>query len=195
MLGVPVYFFKNVQSVLYPAYKKVREDKHRSYPLHIEASWEAEPGLPDLDPVEIRRAEERRKAEDVQKASKAARGARVRAFTLAAFFGVVTRDDGYVWCLSGAKGKLADLRGAAFAAFDSLDPTLRDDLEAEAKRAFSQATADRPGKAEFVFSLKAHAAALKGLYAQAIAEQKDAEKLFLAEERASVDALVAELGG
>ena len=120
----------------------------------------------------------------------------MRAFTLAAFFGVVMRDEGaYVWSLSGAKGKLGDTRGAAFAAFDALDPVLREDLEGEAQRAYSQATADRPGKAKLAAELKAHGAALKGLYAQAIAEQKDAEKLFLAEERSSVDALLAELGG
>jgi hypothetical protein len=196
LLGVPVYWFKNVQSVLYPAYRKVREDAHRTYPLQIEAVWEAPPGLPDLDPVELKRAQERREKEQAAAAAKAALDARMRAFTLCAHTGAITRDEGgYAWTMAGVKNRLGADRSSAYAAFQALDPVLRSDLEQGALNTFAAARADRAGRARMAAELRAHGDRLKEAYARAIAEQKDAERSHVQEERRVVETLVSELEG
>ena len=196
LLGVPVYWFKNVQSDLYSGYKRVRDDKNRAYPLHIEATWESSPGLPDLDPVELKRAEERRATERSAQASREARDTRLRAFTLCALFGSIGRDEeGYHWNFAGAKNRLAADRARAFEAFEALDPVLREDLEKSARDAWLQAGAERPSRNKLLEEVQAHQRRLTEAYARAVSEQKDAERRFLQDERTVVEALAAELRG
>jgi len=102
-------------------------------------------------------------------------------------------EDGYSWRLGESQNKLASDRSGAFAAFGSLDPVLRQDLEKGSQGTLAPQRADRPGRAKLAAELRAHGDRLKGDYARAVAEQKDAERQFLAEERVVVEALVAEL--
>ena len=194
LLGIPVYWFKNVQTELYTGYKKVRDDRNRTYPLHIEAVWEKAPGLPDLDPMEIRRAEERRAAEKAAQSSRQAREGRVRSFSLCNLFGGVQRDDqGYSWLMGSVRNPLAASRAAAFEAFEALDPVLRQDLEHGAQGQWAQATAERPSRQKLAEEVQAHARRLAELYARAVSEQKESERRFLQDERAVVEALAQEL--
>jgi hypothetical protein len=193
-LGIPVYWFKNVEAKLYPAYKRVRDDPHRSYPLHIEARWEGS-GLPDLDPVELKRAEERRRAEEAAARERAEREARIRGFTLCSLAGAIARDEGgtWVWSLGETKMRLAADRGAAFLAFEAIDPRLRQDLEDQGRRNFALGTSDRANRARFLEDVKAHERRLREAFAAAYAAGKDQEKHFLEDERAVVEQLIREL--
>lgn len=195
LLGVPLYWFKNVQGELYAGYKRVRDDKNRTYPLQIEAVWEAAPGLPDLDPVELRRAEERRAAERTAQASREARESRLRAFTLCNLFGGIARDEeGYHWSFAGTKNRLAPERARAFEAFEALDPLLREDLERAARDSWQQGLAERPARQKLQEEVQALQRRLTEAYARAVSEQKDGERRFLQEERTVVEALASELG-
>jgi hypothetical protein len=178
--------------VLEPAYRRVRDDPNRSYPLHIEASWERDPGLPDLDPVQVKAAEVRRKAEEAARAASVQRRARVRAFTLCTVFGqLVRKDGGWHWVLSGSTGALGSSRLQAFDALQQLDPTLRSLLEQNAEEAFGQQAGDLRTRAALTETVSAHLAALTSAYAAAVASLDEAEKHFLGEERAVVEGLLA----
>jgi hypothetical protein len=179
---------------MYSAYKKVREDPHRTYPLHIEAAWEGTPGLPDLDPVEIKRAEERRTAERSAQAARQSRDTRLRAFTLCVLFGNIVRDEqGYHWAFAGTRNRLAVERGQAFEAFETMDPTLRADLERSSLEAWRQRTVERSERNRLLEEVQAHQRRLTEAYARSVSEERDAEKRFLQEERAVVEGLVSEL--
>jgi len=194
MLGVPLYFFKNILSQLEPAYKKVHADARRTYPLHIEAEWEAE--LPNLDPVEVRRAEERRAARDAAKSEADARSSRVRAFTLCTLFGaVVTTDEGYAWSLDGTERPLGRKRHEAFDAFFALDSELRGDLEGESDAAWSRGTVDKRSRAKLLEQVAAHGKRLRRLRSVAVADDEEREIQFLSEERTAVEELGVELSG
>ncbi|MEY3214715.1 MAG: hypothetical protein RIT28_5196 [Pseudomonadota bacterium] len=197
LLGVPLYFYKNVRSELQPSYEAVYADPRREYPLHIEASWEKAPGLPNLDPVEMRRAEERRDAERAAAKAQSSRSDEVRGFTLCAMFGQVVRgeDGGWAWSFAGRQRPLGKDRAAAFVGFRSLDGELRADLESEAKDAWRRQGADRASKAKLAEDVRAHGRRLKELYADAVAEGRDAELAFLKEERAAVEALLLTVEG
>ncbi|QSQ19575.1 hypothetical protein JY651_30205 [Pyxidicoccus parkwayensis] len=194
LLGVPLYWFRNIQTELYSAYKKVKADTNRTYPLHIEAAWEGDPGLPDLDPVEIKRAEERRTAERAAQAARQSRDSRLRAFTLCMLFGNIVRDEqGYHWTFAGTRNKLAPERAQAFEAFEAMDPTLRSDLESSSQDAWRHRTVERSERTRLLEEAQAHQRKLTETYARAVAEGRDAEKRFLQEERAVVESLLAEL--
>jgi hypothetical protein len=196
LLGVPVYWFKNVQAELYPGYRKVRDDKQRSYPLHIEGTWESAPGLPDLDPLEIKRAEERAQVERAARNAREAQSTRVKSFTLCALFGQVTRDEqGYSWVFAGTKNRLGADRSSAFAAFEALDPMLREDLEKSAQSSWELGRAERAGRVKLREEVKVHEQRLTAAYAVAISEQKDSERRFLVDERAVVQGLAREIEG
>jgi hypothetical protein len=191
MLGVPVYWFKNVGAVLEPAYRRVVADERRSYPLHIEGSWERDPGIPNLDPIEIKAAETRRKAEEAARAASVQRRARVRAFTLCTLFGqLVRKDGGWHWVLSGSTGALGTTRLQAYDALQQLDPTLRSLLEQNAEEAFGQQAGDLRTRAALTETVSAHLAGLTSAYAAAVASLDEAEKHFLGEERAVVEGLL-----
>ncbi len=196
ILGVPVYWFKNVGTVLEPSYRRVYADGNRQYPLHIEASWERDPGLPNLDPMEIKAAEERRRNEEAAAKATAERDARLRAFSLATFFGAVSQSsDGYSWQISGASGPLGATRRGAFEAFYALDATLRGIAQEEIDATWARRAGDKKTRAALAEELAAHGKRLTAAYAAAMAEQEEAEAKYLADERAVVTRIVAELGG
>ena len=190
-LGVPVYWFRNVQSVLFPAYKRVRDDQTRSYPLHIEASWEGG-GLPDLDPMEIRRDEERRAKEDEVRRARDQRMARIQAFEQAHLFGGVTEDEsGYRWNSGGFGGILGKDRASSFAAFEAIKPGLRADIDEESTRQWSALRVDAGGRARLRKELAALGERLKRAYGQANAEGRSAEAGFIEDEREALASLLA----
>lgn len=198
VLGVPIYFFKNVRSVLEPAYEKVRRDPARSFPLHIEASWEPwgeAAGLPNLDPLALKRA---REAEVAQREAERRRGARaqlVREFTMASFAGRVAKDGGvYAWRVDDASKALGKDRAAALAAFEALDPDLRKLLVEPALLQWRDSLAEKPSRARLRGEYEAHLSRLKGLMAIAAAEEREAEHKAIKEELAVVESMLAELG-
>lgn len=191
-LGVPIYWFKNVQSMLYPAYKRVRDDVTRSYMLQIEAAWEGG-ALPDLDPLEIRRAEEKRAEQDEARRARDQRMARIRAFSFASLFGGVVEDDtGYRWTSGGYGGPLGKDRSVAFGAFDTLKPGLRADIDEEMARSWSTLRLDTAGRKRLQTELTALGDRLKRAYGRANAEGLDAEVRFIDDEREVLRALVVE---
>ncbi|MCB9678570.1 MAG: hypothetical protein H6737_25940 [Alphaproteobacteria bacterium] len=193
MLGIPLYFFKRVTDELFTAYKKVDAKSNRSYPLHIDVNFEAG-AVPNLDPIELKEARERATREAQAKKVAHERGTRLRGFTLCALFGTISRnEDGYAWSMKGFGKPLAKHRGDAFEAFWQLDPTLRDDMIQTAETTLVGKTAEKPDRARFRDELTAHRDALSGLYYQAVAEEREAEKRFLDEERRAVDELIAGL--
>ena len=174
----------------------MRADSKRTYPLHIEASWEGDPGLPNLNPLELRRAEERRQAEQEARRASEDRTVRVRAFSLCVLFGQINRGaEGYTWTLAGTERPLGRARGEAFEAFVDLDTTLRSDLEKDARGAWEQRFADRRTRAQLLEQVQAFGGQLRKLYALAVADMLDRERHFLQEERAVTEALLKELGG
>lgn len=198
VLGIPIYWFHNVEAQLAPNYRLVRDRPGRSYPLHIEASWEptsTQEGLPDLDPLELKRRREREMAEAAARKQRNARADRVRAFAQAWLLGSIVEDgETLAWFYLGTKGPLAVERGQAFSAFEALDPTLRGDLEEEAQKAWNQRVADRRTKDSLKEEVRAMLARIKGAFARALAERNDSEKNFLAEVRAVLETMDAELG-
>lgn len=199
MLGVPVYWFANVERVLAPAYAAVSRRPKRAYPLHIEVAWETtadRPGLPNLDPVEIRRARERDEAARTQAAAAGARAERIHAFTLAALAGtVVERADGYAWTAADASQPLGKDRAAAFAGFDALDPEVRALLVQPGLDAWGARNGERPARAKLLADLQAHNGRLSAILLRASAEQRDAEARFVKEEREVLGGMIKELQG
>jgi hypothetical protein len=193
-LGIPIYFFRNVQVELYNNYKRVRDDKNRSYPLHIEAVWE-DGGLPDLDPLEQKRADDRRKQEAEATAKRLVEQQGIRDFALASVFGSIQKDDGgYVWSSPGAKGLLGPDRASAFKAFQGLDATFRSDLLDAPSATWTQAKNDRATRDRVVGEVRVHEQRLKEIFAKAMAEQRDVERRHVSLEREVVTALLKELG-
>ncbi|MCB9667944.1 MAG: hypothetical protein H6736_02180 [Alphaproteobacteria bacterium] len=195
MLGIPLYFFKRVTDELFTSYKKVDARSNRSYPLHIDAQFE-NGGAPNLDPMELKAAREKAQRDDEARKAAASRDARLRGFTLCAMLGTIVKDDdGYRWEMRGFGKPLAPRRADAAEAFWQLDPTLRNDMVDAAERTMTQRSVEKPDRVRLVESLKAHRETLSGLYYQAIAEEREAEKRFLDEERRVVDGMIGALEG
>jgi len=200
-LAIPIYFFGNVQAQLYPAYRQVRDQPSRSYPLHIEAAWEPKKdadgklrGLPDLDPMEIRRIRELERAEREALARKQSRADRVRAFTMCLLFGSVLMEDGnYVWSLRGVKNTLGKDRLAAFQAFEGLDPLLRKDIESPALKTWDERKVERSTRQKLRAELARHSERVQDAYLLAVTEERDEEKRFVSEEREIVESMDREL--
>lgn len=194
ILGVPLYWFKNVGAVLEPAYKRVFGDPNRSYPLHIERSWERDPGLPDLDPVAVKAAEARRKAEEAAKAQGDVQRDKLKTFLLCELAGgVVQGEAGYAWVLSGAQAPLAPSRNGAFAAWQGVDATLRGILEKNATDHWARQMAERSTRARLGEQVSALHAKLTGAFAVAVASQADAERRHLTDELEVVSALLSQV--
>ena len=194
MLGIPLYFFKRITDELERSYNKVSAASNRSYPLHIDAAFEGE-NLPNLDPVELRRARERAQAEEAARKEREDRRGRIEAFTKSAFAGLVKtgEDGGYRWEISGFGKGLAATRSGAFDAFWSLDSSLRDDLVRSAETQLRQRSVEAPDRRALVDDLKGWRDGLSKLYYAAVANEKEVEKRFLDEERSVVEALISGL--
>lgn len=192
LLGIPLYFFRNIQTELHTAYRRVRDDKNRSYPLHIEASWEA-PGLPDLDPLEMRRAAERQKAEAQAQLGRNLELQAIREFALASIFGRVMPDgNGWAWSADGVSAPLGADRAQAFRAFQ--EHAMRDDLVRPSLAAWNQARNDRASCASALEDARRHEQRLTQAFARAAADGRDAEMRHLKMEREALGALITELG-
>lgn len=115
-LGIPLYFYKRVNSDMKAAYDRVmsKPGVERGYPLHIEASWED--ALPNLDPNEGK-AEERKNAEREQRLQ----------FALGFATGIFRTDaSGRVsWHVGTVESPLGDDRLKAYRALQSLDDRTR----------------------------------------------------------------------
>ena len=195
VLGVPVYFFKNVQGELYPSYRKKYADPARSYPLHIEAVWEKNPGIPNLDPVEIRRDEETRQAQAAAARAAADRGGRVRAFTLCNLFGSVVRSDGsYAWSYEGVTQALGADRAQAYQAFEAMRPMQRDVLTEAAVNAWRTRMGDRRSREKFSDELLSHLKKIRTALFKAGADYREAEEKFIEEELSVIEDLIRRAG-
>jgi len=194
LLGVPLYWFRNIQTELYPAYRRVMSDPGRSYPLHIEAAWDKAPGLPNLDPEEMKRAEEAAQRERKALEARLALEGRIRTFAICNLFGTVGRDEsGYAWTYGDLRQSLGKDRSAAFSAFEALDPTLRNDLIQAATSTWEGSLTSRADREKLLAQVRAHGEQLKNLYMQAVTESRDAEKRLLEDERKILDHLASEL--
>jgi hypothetical protein len=194
LLGVPVYFFKRVNEEMTKGYAAVRDKKNRSYPLHIDQRWET--ALPDLDPVQIRKAEERRRAEEAQTRAHDERKERLKIFTLCQHLGHLVRgeDGSYDWSIGATRKRLGVSRAAAFDAFWALDLGLRRDFE-KAALAFEAAAASGPERRRLAERIAAHHELINQLYYQALAEEQDRDRHLLSEEKQLLEELRAAYGG
>lgn len=97
ILGVPIYCFPHVNQEMKAAYQRFQAQPEKSWPLHIEASWET---LPNLDPEE-RRQEKAAAAERLRLG--------VTAMALGAARGTIVSDGGFALALeTGQKVPLAE---------------------------------------------------------------------------------------
>ncbi|MBN2797804.1 MAG: hypothetical protein JXX28_01535 [Deltaproteobacteria bacterium] len=193
MLGVPSYFFKRINHELHQSYRRVSADPNRSYPLHIDRQFEGDL-IPDLDPLELRRAAERASAEAEALAARDARAGRVRSFALAALAGLAVQTEaGWVWEHRGFQRPLGGSASEAFEAWWQLDPTLRGDLEQSAERWWREQVVDPPSKRGLGEKITARLEQLATRYAEAVALERAAERAYLDEERAAVRTLLAGL--
>lgn len=194
ILGVPVYFFKNVESELQPAYRKVMRDPQRGYPLHIEHAWDGPDGLPDLDPIEMRRADERRQAEEAARKARESRSSKVERFALCNIMGtIIAGEEGFSWSYEGMTQKLAPKRSEAFGAFERMDPDLQQELVETAARDYRNRALERRPREQLLESVQTYLKRLKKEMFRAAANYEDAEQRFIKEEREVVDSLVARL--
>lgn len=109
VLGVPLYFYKRVNGEMRDAYKRVRKQTHRTYPLHIDQTWEQD--LADLDPLERQRVEREQ-----------ARGGRLENFVWCWLGDAIKEEGGQLsWVHGDHGGELGAAYGPAFAAFEALD--------------------------------------------------------------------------
>ena len=197
LMGVPLYFYTRVNGELRAAYEAISAlGEKRGYPLHIQSDWEQ--GLPILDPKFLKEAEEKRRKDDAAQEEASSRKSAIQAFSLSVMFGGVVREDGeqpgYAWSLDGVTKRLADHRDGAFREFHVLDPGLRDELVKRANSGLERRVATAPERRRFVEELQSHRGAVMRSLAMAIADEREAEKAFLNEERDVLDGLIAELG-
>jgi len=186
LLGIPVYFFKRVNEELYLSYKQVKGKPNRSYPLHIEAAWED--GIPNLDPKEMREAEEKRRAEEAAAKTAGERDGKIWKFILASITGNVAKSDaGFEWVMDEVKKKLGADRGTAFTAFWNLDSSLRDDLVEPGMKYEKEKMATKPGRRTFREDLEKHLKFVKAANAAAIADENEALAKYLKEEKRVVE--------
>jgi hypothetical protein len=194
ILGVPVYFFANVERELESAYKKVINDPLRGYPLHIEHSWDGPDGLPNLNPVEMRRAMEKRAAETAARKARQGRESQVEAFALANIMGsIVAGETGFSWSYEGMNQKLADKRASAFESFFAMDPDLRDELVGTATRGYQNRALEKRPREQLIEEIQAYLKRLKMEMFKAAANYEEAEQRFIKEERAVVESMIARL--
>jgi hypothetical protein len=204
-LGMPIYYFRNVQTQLLPSYRKVSSDRCRTYPLHVEAAWEPikgrpgvadQPGLPDLDPLEIKKLREEEVRQREEKCRRDQRASLVRSFVLCVLVGTVVVEEGqYFWSFSGSRKPLGKDRAAAIDGFEALDPTVREMLVEPGTNMWKDRTAERGLRQKLKAELEAYVARLKGLLALALVEERDAEQRFIKEEMEYMPVMLRELGG
>jgi len=193
LLGIPLYFYKRVNDELYHSYRTVKGKPNRSYPLHIEAAWED--GLPNIDPKEVREAEERRRSEEEAGKAIAERETRIWQFVLATLASSVQKnaDGGYDWVVGSVKKKLGPDRATSYTAFWNIDPALRGDLVNAGSKLYKEKTSSPPRKRDFRAELEGYLGSLTEAFAMALANEDDGAARYLKEEKKVVEEKVAEL--
>ena len=191
MLGIPLYFYKRINDELYQSYRSVKAKPNRSYPLHIEAAWED--GVPNIDPKEVREAEEKRRAALEAHAKQNERSDRLWAFVLAGFAGSVERTSAgaYEWVVGTVHKRLGADRATAFGAFWALDPALRDDLVKAGQRRNAEQSATVVGRRAVKTELESHQAFLTEQLALALANEEEALTRYLKDEKRIVEERLA----
>ncbi len=190
-LGVPVYFYSRVAGELRESYDRVRKKKNRSYPLHIQKNWES---LPNLDPIEVREAEERRQREEAAAKDREIRDEGIWSFSMSLLLGNIVHDDrGYAWALEGAGQQLAANRSDAFSQFLVLDPIVRDQLKKRVGDAVELRTTTRRDRAALAEELKVHLSAVTRRYLKAVQDDEERERHFLGEEQTVLERKIGEL--
>lgn len=187
LLGIPLYFYKRVNDELVQAYRTVKARPNRTYPLHIEATFEDQ--VPNIDPKEVRESEEKRQAQKAAAEETQKRQDRVWAFVLAHLAGAVekTSTGTYEWVVGTVHKKLGADRASSFAAFWALDPALRDDLVKVGTRRFAEQAATAPGRRAARADLDAHLAFLTEQLALALANEEETLARYLKEEKKLVE--------
>jgi len=194
ILGIPVYFYKNVGSELEAAYKKVAGDDQRGYPLHIEHAWDGIDGLPNLNPVEMRRAEDRRMAEEAARSERMQREGQVERFAVSNLMGsVVAGESGFSWSYEGMSQKLAASRVEAFAAFEAMDPDMREELVDTAKKKYRTRALERRPREQLIEEADAYLKRLKKEMFRAAANYEENNQRYIKEEREVIEAMIARL--
>jgi hypothetical protein len=193
-LGVPVYWFRRVTEELAVAYRKVKAARGRGYPLHIDAAFEDDDDLPDLDPLALKRARERAEADAAARGLAESRSELVRSFVLCSLAGSITGADGqWHWRMRGHGQPLAERRSDAIEAFAALERGLRDDMVGEARRSWQARSVEKTDRVGLAADLGTHEERLNGTYYEAVAQGWDAEARYLDEERAAVRLMKGEL--
>ena len=181
VLGVPLYFFSRVSGEYYRDYMRVKANPVRTYPLHIDRNFET---LPNLDPMEIQAAEDKRRREEEAAQQLASRNETLWGFTLAGLIGsVVKEEEGYVLSRGGREKQLAARRCEAYTAFGELPEAFRGDVVTEGLAVVERAMASRKERGKVHQRLVEWEAKLAGLYNDAMFDEDEREQQFLEEER------------
>lgn len=195
-LGIPVYFFRRVTQELATSYHQVKRAVGRGYPLHIDKAFEADDDLPDLDPMAIKRAREKREAEATAREAAESHRDALRRFALATLAGgVVFEEDQWAWRMGGFGKPLAARRGQAFQAFQGLERSLREDVEALGRRGLSMRKVGRSDREALLEDLSGLNERLSRAYYEAVSEGWESESRHLDEERKVVQAVIDEVSG
>ena len=191
VLGVPLYFFSRVSGEYYQDYLRVQANPVRTYPLHIDRNFET---LPNLDPMEIQAAEEKRRREEEAARELAQRQEHLWGFTLAGLIGsVVKGEDGYALSRGGREKALAGRRCEAYEAFGDLPEAFRGDVIREGLAVVERAQASKKERGKVRQRLVEWEAKLAGLYNDAMFDEDEREQQFLEEERDVVKAHIEAL--
>jgi len=192
-LGMPLYYYSRVAGELYSDYCRVKANPSRNYPLHIDSNFE---DLPNLDPIELQQAEERRVAEEEARAALALRNDLIWGFTASSMIGNISQgDQGLLLAMDGMNKPLASKRWDAFVAYSELPEMMRSDLDAAVSRTMERGLVGRKEREKLIEELESHGRKLKQTYADAFADDDEREQKFLEEERAVVESRIEALKG
>jgi hypothetical protein len=182
-----------VNNELYHSYVKVKNKPNRSYPLHIQGDWED--GIPNLDPIEIRKADEKRRADASAKKEMAAREDQIWGFVLATLAKSVQKspEGGYEWVVGQIRKKLGPDRSSSFDAFWRLDPMMRDDLVKAGTKYEAQKQSSAKSRREFRGELENFLGGINEQFAEAYANEDEGATKYLKEEKAVLEAQVQAL--
>jgi len=187
-LGMPLYYYSRVAGELYEDYCRVKANPSRNYPLHIDSNFE---DLPNLDPIELREAEEKRRREEEARKALEARNELIWGFTATSMLGnIAASDEGLSLNIEGTSKLLAAKRSGAFDAYSELPEMLREDLETAVAKAMERGLVGKKEREKLIEDMEAHARKLKQAYTAAFADEDEREQKFLEEERDVLDSRI-----
>jgi hypothetical protein len=192
-LGMPLYYYSRVAGELYSDYCRVKANPSRNYPLHIDSNFE---DLPNLDPIELQQAEEKRLAEEAARKVLDARNTLIWSFTASSMIGNVSQGaDGLSLAMNDMSKPLAAKRWSAFVAYAELPEMMRADLGEAVGKTMERGLAGRKEREKLIEDLESHGRRLKQSYSDAFADDDEREQKFLEEERAVVESRIEALKG